>query len=153
MIPEFSEGVFVGRITSEDFHFYETFAGFDIIKQSHRDEYHLCFLQEKGTTSIEIDFEKYTLKPLSIIFIHQNQVHKMLSYKNATVSIWVMSDENLHPEYLKLLDDISPAKPLALSEETFSIISEAVSLCIKLSEQKEEKLHHLILNGSCNTID
>lgn len=152
VIPEFNEGIFVDRVTSEDFHFYETFKGFDIIKQSHRDEYHLLFLQEKGTISIEIDFEKYTIKPLSLIFIHQNQVHKMLSSKNATVIICAMSNENLNPEYLKLLDDISPAKPLALTEETFSIISEAVSLCMKLSERKKEKLHHLLFNGSCNTI-
>lgn len=152
MTAELGEGIFVRRMTSEDFHLYEQFEGFDNIKQSHRDEYHLFFLQEKGTTTIEIDFQKHTIKPLSVIFIHQNQVHRTLSFKNATVSIWAISNENLNPEYLELLEDISPAKPLTLKKETFSVISEAVSLCTKLSERKKEKLYHSLLNGSCNTL-
>lgn len=152
MTAELGEGIFVGRITTEDFHLYKQFEGFDNIKQSHRDEYHLFFLQEKGTTSIEIDFQKHTIKPLSVIFIHQNQVHRILSFKNATVSIWAISDENLNPEYLKLLEDISPAKPSTLKNEKFSVISEALSLCTKLSERKDEKLYHSLLNGSCNTL-
>lgn len=152
MIAELGKGIFVGRMTSEDFHLYEQADGFDTIKQSHRDEYHLFFLQEKGTTTIEIDFHKYTIKSLSVIFIHQNQVHRTLSFKNATVSIWAISNENLNPEYLKLLEDISPTKPLTLKKEMFSVICEAVSLCIKLSEQKDEKLYHSLLSGSCNTL-
>jgi len=47
---------FVGKMSSEDFQLFEQFEGFDNIKQPHRDEYHLFFLQEKGTTTIEIDF-------------------------------------------------------------------------------------------------
>lgn len=152
MIPELGEGIFVRKMTSEDLHLYEGLEGFDSIKQSHRDEYHLFFLQEKGTTTIEIDFLKYIIKPLSIIFIHQNQVHRTLSFKNATVSIWAISNENLNPEYLKLLDNISPAKPLTLKQETFLVISEVVSLSIKLSELKNEKLYHSLLKGSCNTL-
>ena len=152
MTAELGEGIFVGGITNEDFHLYEQLERFYNIKQSHRDEYHLFFLQDKGTSTIEIDFQKYTIKPLSVIFIHQNQVHRSLSFENATVSICAISNENLNPEYLKLLEDISPAKPLTLKKETFSVISEAVSLCTKLSKRKKEKLYHSLLNGSCNTL-
>ncbi|MFA6057702.1 MAG: helix-turn-helix domain-containing protein [Taibaiella sp.] len=152
MIADLGTGIFIGRMTREDFHLYEQFDEFDNIKQSHRDEYHLFFLQEKGTTTIEIDFQKHTIKPASVIFIHQNQVHRTLSFKNAAVSIWAISNENLNPEYLKLLEDITPAKPLALKQETFSVISDAVSFCIKISERKNEKLYHSLLNGSCNTL-
>lgn len=152
MTAELGEGIFVGGITNEDFHLYEQLERFYNIKQSHRDEYHLFFLQEKGTTTIEIDFQKHTIEPLSVIFIHQNQVHRTLSFENATVSICAISNEKLNPEYLKLLEDISPAKPLTLNKETFSVISEAVSLCTKLSERKKEKLYHSLLNGSCNTL-
>ncbi|MBN9295180.1 MAG: AraC family transcriptional regulator [Flavobacteriia bacterium] len=152
MIAELSEHIFIGRMTSEDLLLYEQLETFDNIKQSHRDEYHLFFLQEKGTTTIEIDFQKYTLKPLSVIFIHQNQVHRTLSFKNATVSILAISNENLNVEYSKLLEDVSPAKPLVLTQETSSIITEAISLCVKVSERKNEKLYHSLLNGSCNTV-
>jgi len=152
MKADLGTGILVRRMTSEDFHLYEEFEEFDNIKQSHRDEYHLFFLQEKGTTTIEIDFQKHTIKPSSVIFIHQNQVHRTLSFKNATVSIWAISNENLNPEYLKLMDDITPAKPLTLKQEAFSVISDAVSFCIKLSERKDEKLYHSLLNGSYNTL-
>ena len=102
--------------------------------------------------NIEIDFQKHIIKPSSVIFIHQNQVHRTLSFKNATVSIWTISNENINPEYLKLLEDLSPARPLALKAEAFSVISEAVSFSIKLSERKDEKLYHSLLQGSCNTL-
>jgi len=51
-----------------------------------------------------------------------------------------------------LLEDVSPAKPLVLTQETSSIITEAISLCVKVSERKNEKLYHSLLNGSCNTV-
>lgn len=152
MKADFGNGIFVEKIASEDIHLYERFEEFENIKQSHRDEYHLFFLQEKGTITIEVDFQIHTLKPLSVIFIHQNQVHRTLSFKNATASIWAIRNENLHPEYLKLLEDITPVQPLALSQETFSIISEAVAFCLKLSERKNEKLYYPLLSGSCNTL-
>ncbi len=152
MIADFGKGIFIGKMSSEDFYLYEQLEEFENITQSHRDEYHLFFLQEKGTTIIEVDFQKYILNPSSVNFIRQNQVHRIVSFKNATVSIWAISNENLHSDYLKLLEGITPSKPLTLNPETFSIISEAVSLCLKLSERTNEKLHHSLLNGSCNTL-
>jgi AraC-like DNA-binding protein len=72
--------------------------------------------------------------------------------ENVTASFWAINNENLNPEYLRLLEDITPVKPLTLDEETFSIISEAVSLCIKFSERKHEKLYDVLLKDSCNTL-
>ena len=152
MIGDFGTGIYVGKMSSKDIHLYEQFEEFNTIKQSHRDEYHLFFLQEKGTTTIEIDFQEHTLKPSSVIFIHQNQVHRTLSFNKATASIWAINNENINSEYLKLLESITPTNPLTLDQETFSIISEAVSFCLKLAERKNEKLYHTLLNGSCNTL-
>lgn len=152
LVNALSEGIFIGKMSSEDFHLYEQLEGFNSITQSHRDEYHLFFLQEQGTTTIEIDFQQYIINPSSVIFIHQNQVHRTLSLENATVSIWAISNENLNPRYLDLLEEITPAKPLTVKKEEFSVITEAVSLCIKLSERKNEKLYHSLLIGSCNTL-
>lgn len=148
----FGTGIFIGKMSSKDFHLYEHFEEFDNIKQSHRDEYHLFFVQEKGTTTIEIDFQKHTIKPSSVIFIHQNQVHRTLSFKNAVVSTLAINNENINPEYLNFLKDITPAKPLSLKNETFGIVSEAVSLSIKIFERKNDKLYHLLLKDSCNTL-
>lgn len=152
MTAELGTGVFIRKMASKDFHLHKQLEQFNDIKESHRDEYHLFLLQEKGTTTIEIDFKQHIVEPSSVIFIHQNQVHRILEFKNATVSIWAISNENLNPEYLKLLEDITPTKPLTLNEETFSVISEAVSLCVKLSERKYEKLYHSLFVGSCATL-
>lgn len=152
MTDEFGKGVLIKKMSSEDFHLYEQYNDFNSIKQSHRDEYHLFFLQEKGTTTIEIDFKKYTLKPSTAIFIYQNQVHRTLEFKNATVNIWAIGNEKLNPEYLKLLEEITPAKPLQLNKEAFTVISEMVDLCMKIYNLKNERLYHSLLNGSCNTL-
>jgi AraC family transcriptional activator of pobA len=147
MAGEFVAGIAIGKAS------FKGPRTFEELEQSHRHDYHLFFLQEKGATSIEIDFKKYKIRPLSVIYIHPSQVHRMYgSAENVIVSGWSIDNENLQAEYLKLLEDIAPAKPLLLKKETFSIISEAVSLCIKLSERKHEKLYHSLLKTSCNTL-
>jgi len=146
MADMFGAGVAIGKASIKDLQTFEQ------AEQSHRDDYHIFFLLEKGNISFEIDFQRYNIKPLSVIYIHPNQVHRMGSFENVTASFWAISNENLNPDYLKLLEEISPVKPLTLDEETFSIISEAVSLCLKLSERKLEKLYHILLKNSCNTL-
>ena len=125
---------------------------FEEAKQSHREQSHSFFLLERGTVSVVIDFKKYKIKSPSITYMHPNQVHRIMALENATVSSWAINNENLNPEYLKLLEEIKPAKPLSLQKETFSIICEAVSFCIKISERKQEKLFHSILKDSCNAL-
>ncbi len=118
--------------------------------QTHRHDRHSFFLLESGTVSIEIDFKKYKIKSPSVIYVHPNQVHRTLTFKNVTVSSLAINNENLNPEYLKLLEEITPAKPLSLKKETYSIISEALLLCIKFSERGNNKLYHSVLKDSCN---
>ena len=121
-------------------------------EQSHRHDRHSFFLLEKGAVSIEIDFQKHTIEPYSILYMHPDQVHRMLEFENVTVSSWAISNDNLNPEYLKLLEEITPAKPLILSTETYAVFSEAVSLCVKFTERKNSKLYHSILRDSCNAL-
>jgi AraC family transcriptional activator of pobA len=125
---------------------------FEGLDQSHRHNGHSFFLLESGTVDIEIDFQEYEIKAPSVIYIHPDQVHRTTASKDVIVSSLVLTDENLNPEYLKLLEGIAPAKPLELTEETFSIISEAVSLGIKFSERKGDKLYHSLLKDSCNAL-
>lgn len=93
-------GIGIGKLSVKDMQAL-TFTG---IEQSHRDDFHLFFLQEKGTTIIEVDFKKHKIKPSSIIYIHPNQVHRVIAVENTTFSGWGINNENLNPEYLKLLD-------------------------------------------------
>lgn len=119
--------------------------------QPHRHDRHSFFFLETGTVSIEIDFQKHKIKAPSVIYMHPNQVHRILAFKNVTVSSLAINNEHLNPEYLKLLEEITPAIPLTLKKEACSIISETVSLCIKFSERKNHKLYHSLLKDSCNT--
>ena len=130
----------------------EYFFTFKEARQAHRHDYHSFFILEKGTVSIEIDFKKHIIKAPSVIYMHPNQVHLILGFKNVRVSACAINNENLHPEYLTLLEGITPAKPLLLKKGTFSILSEAVSHCIKLSKRKHEKLYHSFLKDSCNAL-
>jgi len=122
------------------------------IEQSHRDEGHVFIVQEKGTTYIEIDFQKHKIKAPALIYIHPNQVHRLIKFENAKVGTWMITSENLHQEYIRLLEDLTPVKFLSLKKEPLSIISEMLSLCINFSERKDEKLYYSILKESCNTL-
>lgn len=146
MADKFGVGIAIGKASVKDLR------TFPEAEHLHRDDYHLFFLQEKGISPIEIDFHKHNLNPSSVIYIHPNQVHRIGAFENVTVSFLAINNENLNTEYLKLLEDITPAKQLSLNKEAFSIISEAVSLCIKLSNRGQGKLYHSLLKNSCNTL-
>ena len=154
MADDFGGDISIEKISVANLHALENAAesNVDDVHQSHRHDRHSFFLLESGTVSIEIDFQTHTIEPSSVIYMHPDQVHRMLAFENVTVSSWAINNENLNPDYLKLLEEITPAKPLVLTAETFSIISEAVSLVIKFSERKNDKLYHSLLKDSCNAL-
>lgn len=122
------------------------------VERPHRDNGHLFILQEKGATHIEIDFQKHRIEAPSIIYIHPDQIHRVIAFENATTTSWIITSENLHQDTLKLLAGLTPANILALKTETLAIISETASLCIQFSERKHEKLYNFILKESFNTL-
>lgn len=122
------------------------------VERPHRDNGHLFILQQKGTTRIEIDFQTHHIESSSIIYIHPDQIHRLIAFENATVTSWIITGENLHQENLKLLESLKSLGALALQADTFSIILETASLCIQFSERKHEKLFDSILKESCNTL-
>ncbi|MBE9601851.1 AraC family transcriptional regulator [Pedobacter sp. MC2016-24] len=120
--------------------------------ESHRHDAHTFFLLESGTVRLDIDFQHHTITAPAILYVHPNQVHQTLASADVIVSSLAMADESLNAAYLELLDHLSPAKPLALEKETFAMISEAVSLCLKFAERKKDKLYHFRLKDSCNAL-
>lgn len=148
MADQFGSGIAIEKLSIKDFHVMDM----EEAKRSHREDGHSFFLLEKGSVSLEIDFQKYTMKPFSILYLHPDQVHRIITFENVTVSCWSINNENLHPEYRKLLEDITPAKPLVLEKATFSLIREAVALNLKLFERERDKLYHSLLKDSCNAL-
>ncbi len=146
MADEYGEGIAVDRISFADMRI------FGEGERSHRHDGHAFFLLESGSISIEIDFQKYKLTAPSVMYVHPNQVHRTTAAENVAVGSWAITNENLNAEYLAILEEIAPAKPLMLQQETFVIMYEALSLCIKFAERKNDKLHHSLLKDSCNTL-
>jgi len=122
------------------------------VVQPHRDNGHLFILQEKGTTHIEIDFQKHEITAPSIIYINPEQVHRLIAFDNATVSSWIITSENLQQDNLNILEELKPVAVLPLSSDTLHIISATASLCIRFYARNHEKLYNSILKESLNTL-
>lgn len=117
---------------------------------SHRDEGHTFHIVEKGIVHIEIDFSQYEISAPSVVYMHPNQVHRILHFENITICSLSVKDENLNPDYLKLLEEITPTKPLQLNNDNNSIFSDIFDICLNFSLEKSNKLHYSLLKDSCN---
>ncbi|MFD2905269.1 AraC family transcriptional regulator [Sphingobacterium anhuiense] len=148
MTAEFSSGISIGKAHFDE----QDIMNLDDVRRSHRDNYHSFFLLENGTTEIEIDFQQYTVKPFSILYIHPHQVHRIVALTNVSGSFLRINSEHINPEYLHLLEELAPLKPLMVQEDIFSILANSASLCLTLSARKNQQLYHALLKDSCNTL-
>jgi len=121
-------------------------------EQPERHDRHSFFLLEKGNVTMEIDFQQYDIHSPSAIYMHPDQVHRIIGFENVTVSAWAANNEKLHPEYLKLLEDIAPAAPMPLNPEAYALLEEAASLCIRLTERRKDQLYHSLLKDQINAL-
>lgn len=140
-------GVSIDRLSLK-----ESFNAMPEAKQAHREDRHSFFLLESGTVHIEIDFETVVIASPSVVYMHPNQVHRMVGFTDFTVSSWAMNNESLNPEYLQLLEGLVPAKPVVLNPETFELLMDAVRLCTRFAERRGDKLHHALLKDGCNAL-
>jgi AraC family transcriptional activator of pobA len=121
-------------------------------QQPERHDRHSFFLLEKGSVTIEIDFERYHIPSPAAIYMHPDQVHRIIGFDQVTVSAWAITNEILRPEYLQLLENISPAAPVLLDPEMFGLLSEAASLCIKIAQRKKDALYQALLRDHANAL-
>ncbi|WP_228098775.1 AraC family transcriptional regulator [Pedobacter sp. MC2016-24] len=140
------EGIVIGRATRQGS------PNFKAVEESHRDNGHLFILQEKGSTHIEIDFQILRIDAPAVVYIHPSQVHRLIAFEQATLASWIITSENLQPEFIKLLEDLNPVNILTLAPDTLIILSQAATLCLDLVQRKQEKIYDSILKSSCNTL-
>ncbi|RFM27145.1 FAD-dependent monooxygenase [Deminuibacter soli] len=143
---EWGGGVFIERIC------FEYLPDLGQWEQPERHDRHSFFLLEAGNVTMEIDFQQYHINAPSIIYMHPDQVHRIAAFKNIVVSAWAVTNDNLNAGYLKLLEDILPAAPMALNDRMFALLTEAVSLCIKFSEREKDLLYHSLLKDQINAL-
>lgn len=146
LAEEFHAGIAISKIATGDIHSFEE------AHHSHRHDYHFFLLQEKGSCYLEIDFEKYTVAPSSILYIHPDQVHRMLEAAQAGAYIVAINSESLHTEYLKLLEELMPAQPLVVESDQFAVLKDAIALCMRIFDSKQNRLYASLLKDSCNTL-
>ncbi|MCD9855596.1 helix-turn-helix transcriptional regulator [Epilithonimonas sp. JDS] len=119
---------------------------------SHRDEGHTFHILEKGTVHLEIDFNQYEISAPCVVYMHPNQVHRILSFDHITICSLSVNDEHLNPDYLKLLEEITPTTPLELSDKNYLVFYDLFKLCHKFSIEKNSKLHYSLFKDSCNMV-
>lgn len=119
---------------------------------AHRHNSHTFHLLLKGTVMIDIDFQHYKMEPCSIIYIHPDQVHRTTAIDQITVVSLAITNENLNPAYLSLLEHLVPVEPLPVASETFALLDQAVSLCLNVFDRKVDKLYHYLLKDACNAL-
>jgi len=124
----------------------------EVDRLAHRHNTHTFHLLEKGTVHLELDFQHYQVETSSLIYIHPDQVHRTTATDSVIVVSLAITNENLNPQYLYLLDELVPARPLPLAVETVTLINQAVSLCLKVAERKSDQLQHAILKDACNAL-
>jgi AraC family transcriptional activator of pobA len=151
MSDDFSGGISIDRIHIKKTDF-KSAQEYEQSTQSHRDEGYTFHIVEKGSVLIEIDFQKYKITAPAVVYMHPNQVHRILEFKNITVCSLAIKNESLNPDYLKFLEEVAPAKPLLLTKEASSTVAAIFSLCLKFSVQKNNKLYRPLLKDSCNTL-
>lgn len=66
--------------------------------------------------------------------------------------ILTISNENINPEYLNLLQNISPVKPLELRPNNLTIIQKAFELCVILNKRRVDKLNFSQLKDCSNML-
>jgi len=120
--------------------------------QSHRDEGYTFHILERGDVVIEIDFRLYNVTAPAVVYLHPSQVHRILNFENVSVCSLSVDSENLNSVYLKILEEITPAIPLSLTDENCSVLLDCFELCINFYKQKNNKLYQPLLKDSCNTL-
>ncbi len=151
MADHFSQGIAVDKISLKKSDF-KTEQPYGEATQSHRDEGYTFHIVESGSILMEIDFQKYKIKAPAVVYMHPNQVHRILDCTNMKVCSLAIKNENLNAAYLTFLEELAPAKPLTLRKDIYTNIYETFSLCLNFSKQNDHKLHHLLLKDSCNVL-
>jgi AraC-like DNA-binding protein len=145
---ERDSGIVVGRVPADALQNLATETEF-----SHRHDCHFFALHERGEIEMEIDFERYKTDRPSLLYMNPDQVHRTLRAEPGVLDyVLAISSENINPEYLKLLEDITPARPLLLSGAHFAVIRQVMLLCVDFFESDRHRLYQPLLKDSCNTL-
>lgn len=131
---------------------FESFPDLTEWIQPERHDRHTFFVTEKGSVTMEIDFQKVQIDSPSLVYMHPDQVHRIIAFENVTVTAWGIDNNNLAPDYLKILEGLIPTSPMRLSQESFLFLSDAITVCLQLAKQNNRPLHRNLLKDHVNAL-
>lgn len=142
----YTRGILVDYMSVGQLHEYEE------VVSAHRHDFHVFMLLEKGNVLMEIDFEQHAASEAAIAYIHPSQVHCMLSIENAQGYLLAMTDDQLNPDYLQLLDQlILPAPVLSDAPEVLGLFRQVIVMCLEIFRRGPDELYASVLKDSVNT--
>lgn len=119
---------------------------------SHRHDYHIFLLVEKGEIYAEIDFNTCILKTNSITYIHPTQIHRIISLERSSFYLFGITADNLNEEYFRLLEQvILPSGPLELQAGIADVLFRSILLCMEVYDRRKERLYRTVLRDQCNS--
>lgn len=140
------EGITIDRIS------FEALPPLGEWEQPERHDRHSFFLLERGSVRMEIDFQVYDIQSPSLIYMHPDQVHRIIAYNGVTVCAWALTDEHLNADFLPLLEGITPAAPMLLDVQQFEVILQTTTLLMKFWARKDVPLYHTLINEQGNAL-
>jgi AraC family transcriptional activator of pobA len=154
MAPEPGVGIVLDRLVVADLQALSLAGPGDVAQATyaHREDRHAFFLLETGTIHLELDFQECHLQAPALVYVHPDQVHRILSFSQLTVSTLGMTTEQLQPQYRPLLAALVPAKPLSLTPESFGLLADTMALCARFAARHRDQLTHALLHDSCNAL-
>ncbi|KLT63744.1 helix-turn-helix domain-containing protein [Pedobacter sp. BMA] len=121
-------------------------------EQPERHDRHSFFLIEAGSVALEIDFKRYDIQAPAMVYMHPDQVHRIISFNEIKACTLAVNDEVLNLEYLRVLEEINPTEPVLLDEETFKLLSSAASLCIQIAGRERDQFYKSLLKDHGNAL-
>ncbi len=138
-------GIMVGKMSAQDISLEQT-------NYAHRHDFHFFIVQVEGTISFEVDFKKFDTEQSSVFYIHPNQVHRIVQSNEIVIYGLLIDNENLNSEYLHLLEEIVPVKPLVLQPQKMTVILDTLKLCINSFKRKPDRLYQSLLKDNSNAL-
>jgi AraC family transcriptional activator of pobA len=120
--------------------------------QPERHDRHTFFLLERGSAFLEIDFHQHMVVAPALIYMHPDQVHRMMDFTDLTVYAWAIHEENMKSEYAELLQEITPAVPVSLDPAISILLIEGASFCHKLTAQSSGVMKSTLLRDQFNSL-
>jgi AraC family transcriptional activator of pobA len=121
-------------------------------QQPERHDRHTFFLVESGEVMIEIDFGLQHIQAPAALYMHPDQIHRIIGFHRVNVCALAITNESLNESYLQLLEDLRTAAPSNLSQSQFELLSESASLCIKIAQRNKDQLYKSLLKDYGNAL-